>query len=166
MAKLILKKCRLAIQMSVGRTSRGRERHRTLILNDVNPDAGADALAEVVRAIEPLLAFPITEVRRVAIYELEMNGGDGSRRKRDRAEVGQERCMSIPSILGECGKNSGCESWQPSDERSLFYHARNQREEPRRAAAGFALVLYCPCILCPRAGRGAYAESDERRDSP
>ena len=68
MARLELVRCRLAIQCRIGYFPDGRERHRTFSLQDIRPDASADALASVVRAIAPLLAYPITKVTIVKKY--------------------------------------------------------------------------------------------------
>jgi hypothetical protein len=57
--------CRLAIQVCIGYFPDGRERHRTFSIPNVRRDATADALAAVVRAIAPLLAYPVTKVRLV-----------------------------------------------------------------------------------------------------
>jgi hypothetical protein len=65
MSQLELVSCRLAIQICIGHFPDGRERHRTFSLKDVKPDATDAALMRVVRAIEPLLAYPITKVRLV-----------------------------------------------------------------------------------------------------
>ena len=70
MAYLKLVRCRLAIQCCIGYFPDGRERHRTFSLQDIRPDASADALASVVRAVAPLLAYPITKVSIVKKYVL------------------------------------------------------------------------------------------------
>ncbi|MDR3331871.1 MAG: hypothetical protein LBT08_04515, partial [Synergistaceae bacterium] len=57
--------CRLAIQLCVGYFSDGRERHRTFSIKNIRRDAGADAIAAVIRAIAPLLKYPITKVRLI-----------------------------------------------------------------------------------------------------
>jgi hypothetical protein len=77
MSRLELVKCRLAIQICIGYFPDGRERHRTFSLQNVRPDATADALASVVRAIAPLLAYPITRVTLVKKYALVREGGIG-----------------------------------------------------------------------------------------
>ena len=78
MAYLELVRCRLAIQCCIGYFPDGRERHRTFSLQDVRPDASTDALASVVRAIAPLLAYPITKVRIVKKYVLVLDGADAA----------------------------------------------------------------------------------------
>jgi hypothetical protein len=65
MSQFELVSCRLAIQICIGHFPDGRERHRTFSLKDVKPDATDAALMRVVRAIEPLLACPITKVRLI-----------------------------------------------------------------------------------------------------
>jgi hypothetical protein len=44
--------CKIAIQMNVGYFPNGRVRRRTVTLRNVRPDASADQLAAVVRALE------------------------------------------------------------------------------------------------------------------
>ena len=66
--------CRVAIQVCIGHFPDGRERHRTFSMRGVNPDASPESIAAVVRALAPVLAYPITKVRkvvkrRVIIYE-------------------------------------------------------------------------------------------------
>ena len=66
--------CRVAIQVCIGHFTDGRERHRTFSMKGVDPDASPEAIAVVVRALAPLLAYPITKVRkivkrRIIIYE-------------------------------------------------------------------------------------------------
>ena len=55
--------CRVAIQVCIGHFPDGRERHRTFSMKGVNPDASPEAIAAVVRALAPVLAYPITKVR-------------------------------------------------------------------------------------------------------
>ena len=57
--------CRVAIQMCIGHFPDGRPRHRTFSLRDVRPDATPEAIMKIVRALEPLLAHPITKVRKI-----------------------------------------------------------------------------------------------------
>jgi hypothetical protein len=104
MARLVFKKCRLAIQVCVGYFPDGRERRRTFSLAGIKEDAGAEALASVVRALAPLLACPIRLVRIVRVYELvpervgEWDGsGQGSRftaRASDVARASMSRNVS------------------------------------------------------------------------
>ena len=66
--------CRVAIQVCMGHFPDGRERHRTFSMKGVSPDAPLESIAAVVRALAPLLAYPITKVRkvvkrRIIIYE-------------------------------------------------------------------------------------------------
>ena len=63
-------KCRIAVQICIGHFPDGRERHRTFSLRDINPDVSADAIREIIRALAPLLAYPITKVRKVIKREL------------------------------------------------------------------------------------------------
>jgi hypothetical protein len=57
--------CRLAIQLCIGHFPDGRESHRTFSIKNIRRDAGAEAIAALVRAIAPLLKYPITKVRLV-----------------------------------------------------------------------------------------------------
>ena len=57
--------CRVAVQVCVGYLPNGRERHRTFSMKGINPDAPDEAIAAVVRALAPVLAYPITKVRKV-----------------------------------------------------------------------------------------------------
>jgi hypothetical protein len=57
--------CRVAIQVCIGYFSDGRERHRTFSMKGVDPDAPLEAIAAVIRALAPLLIYPITKVRKV-----------------------------------------------------------------------------------------------------
>ena len=57
--------CRVAIQVCIGHFSDGRERHRTFSMKGIDPDAAPEAIAAVVRALAPVLAYPITKVRKI-----------------------------------------------------------------------------------------------------
>ena len=57
--------CRVAIQVCIGYFSDGRERHRTFSMKGIRPDAPDEAIAAIVRALAPVLVFPITKVRKV-----------------------------------------------------------------------------------------------------
>ena len=62
--------CRVAIQVCVGYFPDGRERHRTFSLRGICPNASFVAIAAVIRALTPVLAFPITKVRKVTKREI------------------------------------------------------------------------------------------------
>ena len=57
--------CRIAIQVCIGYLPNGIEQHRTFSIKGINPDASPEAIAAVVRALAPVLAYPITKVRKV-----------------------------------------------------------------------------------------------------
>ena len=57
--------CRVAIQVCIGYLPNGRERHRTFSMKGIHPDATDEAIAAVVRALAPVLAYPIIKVRKV-----------------------------------------------------------------------------------------------------
>jgi hypothetical protein len=57
--------CWVAIQVCVGRLPSGRDSHRTFRMKGIDPGASPEAIAEVVRALAPLLIYPITGVRKV-----------------------------------------------------------------------------------------------------
>ena len=66
--------CRIAIQVCIGHFPDGRERHRTFSMKGIDPDAPLESIAAVIRALAPVLAYPITKVRKVTkrvilIYE-------------------------------------------------------------------------------------------------
>ena len=62
--------CRIAVQVCIGYFPDGRERHRTFSMRGINPDAAFEAIADVIRALAPLLAHPITKVRKVIKREI------------------------------------------------------------------------------------------------
>ena len=62
--------CRIAIQVCIGHFPDGRERHRTFSMKGINPDAPFEAIEAVVIALAPLLAHPITKVRKVTKREI------------------------------------------------------------------------------------------------
>ena len=57
--------CRIAIQVCIGFFPDGRERHRTFSIRNIDPDAPLEPIEAVVRALAPILAYPITKVRKV-----------------------------------------------------------------------------------------------------
>jgi hypothetical protein len=88
MAFLRMVSCRLAIQVCIGHFDDGRERRRTFSLSGVRPDADAEAMATVVRAVAKLLKGPITKVRRVTRFTLVMDDGDNESETTKAAETG------------------------------------------------------------------------------
>ena len=62
--------CRIAIQVCIGYFPDGRERHRTFSMKGINPDASFEGIAAVILALAPLLAYPITKVRKVTKREI------------------------------------------------------------------------------------------------
>jgi hypothetical protein len=92
--------CRLAIQLCVGYFSDGRERHRTFSIKNIRRDVGADAIAAVVRAIAPLLTYPITKVRLI---------------KKDRLVLEKPASPGTPNTLNMLNtpNNSDSESLSP-----------------------------------------------------
>ena len=62
--------CRIAIQVCIGHLPNGREMHRTFSMRGINPGASLEAIAEVIRALAPVLAYPITKVRKVTKREI------------------------------------------------------------------------------------------------
>ena len=57
--------CRVAIQVCIGYFPDGRKRTRTFSMRGIRPDASVEAIAEIVRALAPLLIHPIIKVRKV-----------------------------------------------------------------------------------------------------
>ena len=57
--------CRIAIQVCVGHFPDGRKRHRTFSLKGIRPDASWEGIKGIIRALSPVLAFPITKVTKV-----------------------------------------------------------------------------------------------------
>ena len=83
--------CRVAIQVCIGHFPDGRERHRTFSMKGINPDASPEAIAAVIRALAPVLAYPITKVRKITkkvklIYEEKQEDAEPETR-RTRARV-------------------------------------------------------------------------------
>ena len=62
--------CRIAVQVCIGRSPDGRARHRTFSMRGINPEASPEAIANVIRALAPVLAYPITKVRKVVKREI------------------------------------------------------------------------------------------------
>lgn len=62
--------CWIKFQICIGYFPDGRMRTRTFGISGVRPDVSADDVAAVAKAIAPLLAHPIVNVRVVRKYEL------------------------------------------------------------------------------------------------
>ena len=62
--------CRIAIQVCVGYSSNGRKKHRTFSMRGIEPAASFDAIANVIRALAPVLIYPITKVTKVTKREI------------------------------------------------------------------------------------------------
>ena len=116
MAHLELVRCRLAIQYCIGHFPDGRERHRTFSLQDVRPDASADALASVVWAIAPLLAYPITKVSIVKKYVLVLDSAIArpvSRTFRDQSTPEAEALSNAEAAFCPEGLAASCSRLAP-----------------------------------------------------
>ena len=57
--------CRIAVQICVGHFPNGRKKHRTFSLRNIHPDVSLETIADIIRALTPLLAHPITMVTKV-----------------------------------------------------------------------------------------------------
>ncbi|MDL2264724.1 hypothetical protein LJC31_08745 [Synergistaceae bacterium OttesenSCG-928-I11] len=68
MSQFILISCKIKFQLCVGCFPDGRMRTRTFGIKDVRPDVTADDVAAVARAIAPMLAHPVVQVRLVRVY--------------------------------------------------------------------------------------------------
>ena len=62
--------CRIAVQVCVGHFFDGREKHRTFLLRHVRPEASLETIARIISALVPVLAHPITKVRKVTKREV------------------------------------------------------------------------------------------------
>jgi len=97
--------CRIAIQTCVGYFQDGRERHRTFSLWNVRPDISPEAIRDIIRALAPLLEYPITKVTKVikrVIFsaEDELNAPDAA----PRAATPTPRVDAAPVAESESGK--------------------------------------------------------------
>jgi hypothetical protein len=129
MAVLELVRCRLAIQCCIGYFPDGRERRRTFSLPDVRPGASADALVSVVRAVAPLLKFPISKVSIVKKYVLAY-GSDESPSERAR--------MSGRTLINGPAAYSAAST-------PLRSARRDARHEVTRAADVYAIYMLRNC---------------------
>ena len=57
--------CRLAIQVCIGYGSNGKARHRTFSMKNIRSGASDEGIAAVIRALAPLLIYPITKVHMI-----------------------------------------------------------------------------------------------------
>ena len=57
--------CRLAIRVCIGYGANGRKKHRTFSMRNINPNASWDGIMAVIRALAPVLEFPIVDVQKV-----------------------------------------------------------------------------------------------------
>jgi len=57
--------CRLAIRVCIGYGPTGRKKHRTFSMKGINPNASWEGIMEVIRALAPLLEFPIVDIQKV-----------------------------------------------------------------------------------------------------
>ncbi|MDR1133525.1 MAG: hypothetical protein LBL05_05140 [Synergistaceae bacterium] len=124
MAYLELVRCRLAIQCCIGYFPDGRKRHRTFSLPDVRPGASADALASVVRAVAPLLKFPITRVRVVKKYVLTYVSGESpSERARMSGRTlidGPDAYPAVSPPLGSARRDAQHEVTRAADVYAIY----------------------------------------------
>jgi len=117
--------CRIAIQTCVGYFPDGRERHRTFSLRGVRPDVSPEAIRSIIRALAPLLKYPITKVTKVIKREMFFDGeernagrnaGDApyiavpTPRISDGPVSEHPPVLAKPSIGGTVVKSSSCAS--------------------------------------------------------
>ena len=57
--------CRLAIRLCIGYGPNDRKKHRTFSMRGINPNASWDGIMKVIRALAPVLEFPIVDVQKV-----------------------------------------------------------------------------------------------------
>ena len=57
--------CRLAIRLCIGYGPNGRKKHRTFPMRGINPNASWEGIMAVIRALAPVLEFPIVDVQKV-----------------------------------------------------------------------------------------------------
>ena len=118
MAYLEFVRCGLAIQCCIGYFPDGRERHRTFSLRDIRPDATMDALASVVRAIAPLLAYPITKVSVVKKYVLVLD--DGGARPAPQTFRDQSASVSSDAEAAFCPDRPAPSGWRFTPRPDIF----------------------------------------------
>ena len=68
MPRFELISCKIKFQLCISYFPDGRMRTRTFGIRDVRSDVTADDVAAVARAIAPLLAHPVVQVRLVRVY--------------------------------------------------------------------------------------------------
>ncbi|MDR1049334.1 MAG: hypothetical protein LBL51_06215 [Synergistaceae bacterium] len=100
--------CRLAIQVCIGRSPSGRARHRTFSIKNIAPDADPSALAAVVRAIAPVLAYPITRVTLVTKRICALFGARGETTRAAGLEPEPEK-----SSAGSFKRDQAAEKFRP-----------------------------------------------------
>ena len=91
--------CRIAIQICVGRFPDGRERHRTFSLKDIRPDVSSETIRDIIRALAPLLEYPITKVTKVTkrvIFSIE-----DERAERTAPDAAPRAAVPAPRVVTE-----------------------------------------------------------------
>ena len=96
--------CRVAIQICIGYFPDGRERHRTFSMKGIRADAPDEAIAAIVRALAPTLAYPITKVRKVIKRTIIFDD------------------WSTPGSTNGCGLRHDCSSPRHHPQRSQTRH--------------------------------------------
>ena len=86
--------CRLAIQVCIGYSPSGRKRHRTFSMKGIRPDASDEAIGAILRALAPLLIYPITKVRKVTKRTIFFNNSA--------APAACPRLAGTPSVAYSC----------------------------------------------------------------
>ena len=57
--------CRLAIRVCIGYGPNGRKKHRIFSMRNINPNASWEGIMAVIRALAPVLEFPIVDVQKI-----------------------------------------------------------------------------------------------------
>ena len=88
--------CRIAVQICIGRFPDGRERHRTFSIKDIRPDVSWEAVAKIIRALAPVLKFPITKVTKVTQRVLFWEDDDNIAAREPQVEAVPVNAVPVP----------------------------------------------------------------------
>ena len=131
--------CRLAIRLCIGYGPTGRKKHRTFSMKGINPDASWEAIMEIIRALAPVLEYPIVEVqkvtsRKIIFYEDEESPASSLQVRRPVHALVEAGLIPAGSEMEPWGK---CGEWERIGEN----------EKLPRAGASFGMGRAPPCYL-------------------
>jgi len=90
--------CRLAIRLCIGYGPNGRKKHRTFSMKNINPNASWEGIMAVIRALAPVLEFPIVDVQKVTSRKIIFYEDAALPTPQEFTELGDRKIIPFPVV--------------------------------------------------------------------